>query len=59
MVGQVFCFYFVFTVSATVGFGDVSAVNTSERVCLPHSPAHPPLPLSRLPELESAGYSFL
>ena len=27
------CFYFVFTVFATVGFGDIYAVNTSERVC--------------------------
>jgi hypothetical protein len=26
------CFYFVFTVFGTVGFGDIVAVNTSERV---------------------------
>ena len=31
---QVVCFYFVFTVFATVGFGDVTAVNTTERVPL-------------------------
>jgi hypothetical protein len=29
---QVMCFYFVFTVFSTVGFGDVFAVNTTERV---------------------------
>ena len=29
---QVMCFYFVFTVFATVGFGDIYAVNTAERV---------------------------
>ena len=32
---QVMCFYFVFTVFSTVGFGDIFATNTSERVCLP------------------------
>jgi hypothetical protein len=26
------CFYFVFTVFSTVGFGDIFAVNTPERV---------------------------
>ena len=29
---QVMCFYFVFTVFSTVGFGDIYAVNTAERV---------------------------
>jgi hypothetical protein len=29
---QVLCFYFVFTVFVTVGFGDITAGNTSERV---------------------------
>ena len=29
---QVMCFYFVFTVFSTVGFGDIFAVNTTERV---------------------------
>ncbi len=29
---QVMCFYFVFTVFSTVGFGDIFAVNTPERV---------------------------
>ena len=29
---QVLSFYFVFTVSSTVGFGDIFAMNTSERV---------------------------
>jgi hypothetical protein len=29
---QVLCFYFIFTVSATVGFGDIVAMNTTERV---------------------------
>ena len=28
------CFYFVFTVFSTVGFGDIFAVNTTERVIL-------------------------
>jgi hypothetical protein len=28
------CFYFVFTVFVTVGFGDIRAENTSERVLL-------------------------
>ncbi len=28
------CFYFVFTVFVTVGFGDIAASNTSERVLL-------------------------
>ncbi len=29
---QVMCFYFVFTIFSTVGFGDIFATNTSERV---------------------------
>ncbi len=32
---QVLCFYFVFTVFVTVGFGDITAGNSSERVKLP------------------------
>ena len=32
-VPQIMCFYFVFTVFSTVGFGDIFAVNTPERVC--------------------------
>ena len=31
---QVLSFYFVFTVSSTVGFGDIYAMNTSERVII-------------------------
>jgi hypothetical protein len=31
---QVLCFYFVFTVFVTVGFGDITAGNSSERVLL-------------------------
>ena len=33
---QILCFYFVFTVFSTVGFGDIFAVNTAERVRLPN-----------------------
>ena len=40
---QLLCFYFVFTVSATVGFGDISTVNTAERVNPPPLPPLPPL----------------
>ncbi len=29
---QVLCFYFIFTVFGTIGFGDIFAVNTTERV---------------------------
>ena len=35
---QVLSFYFVFTVSSTVGFGDIYAMNTSERVIILFEP---------------------
>ena len=58
---QVMCFYFVFTVFATVGFGDITAVNTSERVramreggCLREGPGEPTSPSGRGPSARAA-----
>jgi hypothetical protein len=60
---QVLCFYFIFTVFVTVGFGDITAVNTSERVLLLllllllPSPALLPLPLRPQKHYSSHSYN--
>jgi hypothetical protein len=56
---QVMCFYFVFTVFVTVGFGDITAGNTSERVLLPLPPLLLQLPLLLLSFLFSVRYETL